>query len=162
MTLPRKLRLVKMPEGVHLSQQPVKSLRTLRGDDRKVPAQATRPNENLLTGMQGTTLEIIADLEPRDADAPGLRVFAGENQWAELRYNVDCGSLFLNSFRSGRGDFNASFALACEAPLPLEEGSLGLHGFVGRSSVEVFAIEGEAHLHSLTVWPLASIWRNKG
>ena len=186
MTLPRELRLVKTPEGARLAQRPVESLRALRGDARYVPAQAIRPNENLLAGMRGRTLEIMADIEPGDAGAFGLRVFRGENQWTELRYNVERGSLVLDRFRSGSIDFNDGFAMACEAPLPLEEGNLRLHVFVDCSSVEVFAndgravlsgqvfpdegsdglelyaIGGEAHLRSLTVWQLASIWNSEG
>jgi len=186
MTLPRDLRLAKTPEGVRLEQQPVKSPCALQGDARYAPAQSIRPNENLSGGVQGRTLEINADIEPGDADAPWLRVFRSEDLAVELRYNVERGSMFLNRFRSGVADFNGTFAQACEAPLSPEEGIPGLQVFVDRSPVEVFtndgrsvpggrvfpnagsdglefiAIGGEAHLHSLTEWPLASIWNNGG
>ncbi len=186
MTLPRELRLVHSSDGIRLGQQPVASLRALRGPAWQLPAQMIRPGENLLAGVGGRTLEIIADIEVADADAVGLRVLKGENEATELRYNVERGSLFLNRFGAGEDDFNSNFALAYEAPLPLDEGRLSLHVFVDHSSVEVFAndgkavisgrvfpgegsdglelfgIGGEAHLHSLTVWPLASIWGNDG
>lgn len=89
--------------------------------------------------MKGKTLEIIADVEAGDADAPGLRVFRSGGQALGLRYNMERGGLFLDRFRSGNTDFRDALA---------NDGGAA-HG-------------GEAPWRSPTVWPPASIGRNEG
>ncbi len=116
----------------------------------------------------------------------GIKLLTGSGQATDLRYDVARGSLFFNRFRAGEDSFSNGFALAYEAEVTLEKGRLKLQLFVDHSSVEVFAndgvavltgrvfpdaesdglelyaIGGEAQLHSLTVWPLASIWDATG
>ena len=89
--------------------------------------------------MKGKTLEIIADVDAGDADAPGPRVFRSEGRAVELRYNMWRGSLVLDRFRSGNTDFRDAFA---------NDGG-SAHG-------------GEARWRFPTDWPLASIWQNEG
>ncbi len=182
MTLPRELRLVATPEGTRLAQLPVATLQSLRGAAQSLRDESIRPGENLLDGMHGNMLELVAEIEPGAAEIVGLKVLTGEGRATDLRYDVARGSLFLNRFQGGKDDFSNGFALAYEAKVALEEDRLKLQLFIDRSSVEVFAndgvavltgrvfpdaasdglelyaIGGVAQLHSLTLWPLAGIW----
>ena len=186
MTLPRELRLISTPDGTRLAQRPVTTLQALRGEAQVLQDEEIRPGENLLAGMRGKTLEIVAEIEPAGAEVVGIKVLTGEGQATDLRYDVARGSLFFNRFHAGEDGFSNGFALAYEAKVTLEDGRLKLQLFVDHSSVEVFAndgvavltgrvfpdaasdglelyaVGGEAQLHSLSVWPLVSIWDTIG
>lgn len=91
--------------------------------------------------------------------------------------------ILIDRSRSGIDDFSPDFAGRHDGPLTVENGRVKLHLFVDRSSVELFANDGQtviadrifpqpesqdvalyaeggdARLINLNVWTLQSIWR---
>ena len=61
MTLPREVRLRRMPEGIRLTQTPVRELETRRGPGHHWGNLTVSPGSNPLAGLSGDTWEIVAD-----------------------------------------------------------------------------------------------------
>jgi sucrose-6-phosphate hydrolase SacC (GH32 family) len=166
MSLPRELTLRKLPEGIRLFKAPAREAASLRGRKYRLRSGPLRPGENPLAAVSGERLEIIAEFEPESAREVGL-VVRGE----KVRYDVAAQKLLC----MGR-----------EAPLAPAKGRVGLHVFLDRSSLEIFANDGlvsmpfcflpnradkavsmyadggEARVVTLDVYELNSIWPAAG
>lgn len=171
MTLPRKLALASLPEGLRLVQRPVGALQALR--DEPVDAGAET----------GGTFELEARVQVGQAAELGWKLLAGDAQETVVGYDARAEQIFLDRRRSGQGAFSTLFQRRYRARLPLVNGELKLRVFVDRSSVEVFAGDGRVVLTALVfpdpgstswefystggkpgpvktrVWRLKSIWR---
>ena len=111
---------------------------------------------NLLEGIRGETLEIIAEFEvPARPLAPsplrplaeggrefGLRVRTGGKEQTTVGYNIESQSIFVDRTHSGKSDFYADFAERHSAKMEPFEGKVRLHLFIDRSSLELFANDG--------------------
>jgi fructan beta-fructosidase len=184
-SLPRTLALQTTSRGVRLVQQPVRELQQLRGQRRTLAGQVIGEGSTSLAsqGIAGTALEIVAEFEVGTAAELGLKVRTGDQEETVIGIDPRAGQLFLDRTRSGQVDFHPEFSGRHTAPLPVDNGRVRLQVFVDRSSVEVFAANGqvvvtdqifpapesdgvalyarggEARLVSLEAWPLDSIWR---
>lgn len=184
-SIPRALKLKAIPEGIRLVQQPVAELSTLRGKHTVIKNQnADIANRALqANGVQGSTLEIEAEIQPRRAAAWGFRVRKGASEETLIGVDMRRSLLFVDRTRSGDISFDPNFPGRQTAPLSISKGqTVGLHIFIDRSSVEVFAnggetvisdrifpspagqsveifsIGGQAKVVSLDVWNLKSAW----
>ncbi len=182
-SLVRELGLVRDAEGWHLTQQPVREYQSLRGPEVVAPARAIPPGRLDLApaGVRGDVLELQMVLEPGAAKEAGLTILAGGGRQTRLGYDRTKGRLFVDRTNSGE-EFHPAFAGRHEAPLLLRDGRVSLHVFIDRSTVEVFAADGqvvlseqvfapvganavglfaeggEARLVSLSAWPLHGVW----
>ncbi|NGZ73948.1 glycoside hydrolase family 32 protein [Saccharibacillus alkalitolerans] len=93
-----------------------------------------------LPGVSGECLELEVEFDAGTASAFGLALRVGEARGEEtvLAYDRTEERLLLDRERSGAGPGGVR-----RAPLPLREGRLRLRVFLDRSSVEVFAGDGE-------------------
>ena len=187
MSLPAVLTLRSTLAGPRLFQQPVKELEVLRGQpvtmtERKLSGEAVP-----ITEIHGSRLEIIAEFEPADAAEVGLHLLKGAGgEQTTVGYSSESKSLFVDRSRSGVTPAGHCFDFYCAEAVELQEGRIRLHIFVDQASVEVFAgggrqaitcnvypepesdgldvyaLGGEAHLVSLHVYPLSSIWNYDG
>lgn len=166
LSLPRVITV--RPDGL-LGQEPPVELQELRrghwGETDRVIEGEYR------LGVKSNTFEIIAEIEIGKAKVVGLDLRASEDFSSRNRisYDVENGKLRV-------GEHQADFALL------EDEQVLRLHAFVDRSVLEVFVnrrecatlqpfhnIEdkamrlfsqgGTAHLRSVDVWEMGSIWR---
>jgi beta-fructofuranosidase len=178
LSLPRILSLA--PDGRLLSQ-PAPELQQLRSSHAALTDVVLEPNHPLELPDAGTVIELIAVIEPRGASEIELalsRARSGEEE-TRLAYDVAARFLILDTTRSSLSP-DCPGALIRDTVLPGTDGLLRLHLFLDRSVLEVFAHGvaaaariypsldgadvvlrvrgGEAHLHSLDVWQLASIW----
>ena len=139
---------------------PVKETERLRTDGKSWRNRTLEPGQDLLTGIEGDTFDIEAEIEPGKATDTGFRI-RGET--------VRC----------------AHGALSCRghsAPLPAVGGRLKLRVLVDRASLEVYgndgavsmtsaflppsadrgvgiyAVGGPARVVSLKVWRMRSVW----
>jgi len=186
MSLPRVLSVT--PEG-DLGFTPLPELQTLRRDDRAVGNLGIGPDASVpLRDVRGECVELLATLDPGDAEHVGLKVRCspdGEEQ-TRVVYSRASRSLTLDTSRSslssdalGRADQTTPLTLADNAPLEL-------HIFLDRSVVEVFAnsrqvltkriypsrpdsrgiecfaLGGCATLRSLHAWEITPIWPDSG
>jgi sucrose-6-phosphate hydrolase SacC (GH32 family) len=186
MSIPREVKLRQYDEGILMIQEPVQELEALRRNHVRLENRTVNGTSTLLAdaGVQGKTLEIIADFEPGDAEEFGLKVRQGNGEETIIGYNVAAGEIFVDRTRSGQVDFSTQFPGVHAAPLPPADGSITMHVFVDWSSVEVFANDGrvvitdlifpdpsstgaevyssggEAVLTRVDAWQLDSTWHN--
>lgn len=149
LTLPRDLRLVQTADGIRLAQAPVPSLvqlRTLIGQWDNVSISGRLP----LDGIQGRTLEIIADFEPGTAARSGLELQTGATGQTRLVYNAAQKQLLISRSAQSEAGSIPGFTPAFGAPVTLDAAHLRLHIFVDESSVEVFAQDGLFTISSQT------------
>ncbi len=157
MTLPREVRLRAMPDGIRLTQKPVRELQTLRGPGHLWENVWVKPGTNLLAGLSGEAWEIVAEIECGTASAFGFRVRAGQSEGTPVGYDVAQTVLFVDRSRSGQVEFHPDFAGRHTMPLAAPEGRVTLHLFVDRCSVEVFGNHGEAVITDLIFPDPASV-----
>jgi fructan beta-fructosidase len=146
MTLPREFTLRSGENGLRLLQNPVREVETLRGARHSIEAQNILPGESLTLEFQSDCCEIIAEFEPGAARECGLCVRVDEGESTVIGYDAVNKGIFVDRTCAGKRDFNPHFAGRYTAPLKLQDGLLKLRIFVDRSSVEVFANDGEACL----------------
>ncbi|WP_309119840.1 glycoside hydrolase family 32 protein [Paenibacillus sp.] len=181
MTIPRELTLKR--DGT-LRMTPVPELQALRGAKHTI---AGRPIGGETGGthrpaLRGDALELVVsfDLRSTEASAFGLRVrmSADGKQYTEIGYRTEARTLYVDRSKAGRGDGGVAEVVMEPSP----DGSLKLHAFLDRSSLELFAndgvktmtnriypdpdslgmelfaIGGPAAMNAFEAWELKSIW----
>jgi fructan beta-fructosidase len=132
MTIPVQLTLRSSAEGLRLFAEPVKEVETLRGRKHAWADQPIRRGENLLRGVSGDLFDIVAEVDPGDAEAVGLTV-----RGVPIIFDVKKGEMVCKNVR---------------APLKTDSGLVRLRALVDRGSIELFVNGGQAAL-SLGVIP---------
>jgi fructan beta-fructosidase len=183
-SVPRTLTLRRYADGLRLVQKPIQELEILRHERlRVVNASTTEVKQKIReTGAKGEVYELEAELEPGQAKEIGFRLRKGKD--AETLVGLDAvhGEVFVDRTRSGEVSFSKEFPGRHAARLEKNAG-VKLHVFVDRSSVEVFANDGERVLSdriypppgsegielytkgtggtiiSFTMWELKSVWK---
>jgi len=181
LTVPRSLRLRRYRDGLRLVEQPIRELEGLRRGQPVGFASLSAAEANVQIrklGMHGETYEIEAELQPGKTGEIGFRLRKGEK--AETVVGLDPGSSEVFVDRRNSGDVNFSKDFPGRHTAKLENpGTVRLRIFVDRSSVEVFANDGERVLSdriypppesdgielfgngkfSVRFWHLKSIWK---
>lgn len=136
MTLPRELRY----ERGRLLTVPVPELSALRSSPT-VRERVTVEGETELPGISGDCfeLELLLDVGQTKSAGVKLRVDPAAGEETVVLYDRESGKLLLDRERSGQGPGGVR-----RAPVTVgADGLLRLRVFVDRSSVEVFAQDGE-------------------
>lgn len=152
MTLPRELTLQKTPAGLRLAQRPVVEVEQLRGEKQSWSDVTVTPDNNLLDGVRGDQLEIIAEFELGSARVFGLRVLTNEEHFTNIVYDTRSGGVSVSRLNSGSTVINDAFPGIYLAPLSPVDNRVTLRIFIDRSSIEVFGHDGEAVI-SAQVFP---------
>jgi len=146
-SLPRQLTLAQTVEGIRLIQQPIAELKNLRCRHKHWQDETISPGTNLLAGLQGDSFEMVADFQIESKlEHFGFRVRVGKGESTIIAYSSQTQQVTLDRSHSGQCDFHPGFAGIHSADLPPVNGHLRLHIFVDRSSVEVFANNGQITL----------------
>ncbi|HEY5836734.1 GH32 C-terminal domain-containing protein [Streptomyces sp.] len=138
---PRELALRTIGGKPRLTQQPVRSLNSLRdGDVVTARGVTVRDGSVPLAGGRGDgqALDIDATFALADARRFGLKVRTGPGQETVIGNDAVNQLLYVDRTRSGAVDFNAAFPGVQTAPLAPENGKIHLRVIVDWSSVEVF------------------------
>lgn len=162
-------------------QTPVQELQSLREKPFLVKSASFAAANQKLAAVKGETYEIEAELEPGTASEIGLRLRKGEGAETLVGIVPATNSLFVDRTKSGDVSFSKDFPGRFSTVLS-DTKRLKLRLFVDRSSVEVFANDGEkvmtdriypppgstgievyanggaGRVVSLTVWQLKSTW----
>ena len=146
MTVPREFFLRRTPDGFRLGQTPVWQSEALRGDSKQWANERIGPEQNLLAGVRGQVLDIVAEFEVGPTAAFGFRVLAGEDSETVIAYDAVNRQLMVNRERSGEVDFHEAFVGQYTVPLRPVQNRVRIRIVVDRSSVEVFGNDGEAVL----------------
>ena len=187
-SLPRELSLKPVDNQLRLIQQPVQVLQKLRQQHYHFSNTTLESINSQLTSrkIKGQCLEIRLTAHMSGKDKAGIKVRKDSNQVTIIGYDGHKEEIFLDRKRSGQSDFHDNFAEIHSAPLQLSKNILKLHIFVDRSSIEVFANNGErvitdrifpnfesdeielfgdfgndVPIQSLDIWKLKSIWQVK-
>ncbi len=156
MTIPRRLQLKKVSEGLRLAEEPV-DLKALRREhiawhgaevselNRVLGAQASR----------GAACELRATVLPGAAKEIGWKVLSGGGKYTLVGYNAETGEFFVDRRSSGNTDFQSDFPARTAVKWPAGRGPLDFTILIDRSSVEVFAQGGLIAITNL-VYPPAN------
>lgn len=187
-SIPRVLELVKSPKGFEICQHPLPEFQKLRGAavtltprtiEGIIPLNEFKPAKN--------TYEIDATFDLTAPDQTiGLNLCVAGGHKLAIGYDAATATIFLDRRLCGDTAFSPHFPKRVAAPLPADgkpAPSIRLHLFVDQSSGELFVNDGRlvmtslifpepsqlgielfssgkpVKLHTLTAWPLNSIWR---
>ncbi|WP_238590776.1 GH32 C-terminal domain-containing protein [Paenibacillus beijingensis] len=147
MTVPREAKLVTIGSAVRLAQTPVAEFNALRGAGSSWTGQTITPSGgNLLSGVSGSAVEIVAEFQNNTATATeyGFKVRKGAGHSTVIGYDKTNSKLFVDRTASGDAKFNSTFAARHEASLSAEDNKIKIRIVVDRSSVEAFGNDGKA------------------
>jgi len=150
MTLPRRLTV----EGDAVSIEPAGDVESLRGDHVQVEGQSIPANEEVvLDNVSGNAMEIIAEIDPKDAPVVELNVLRSPNREEVTRisfyrgrgyrdriHNTNSPTSLITldtSYSSTAADVRPRAPETAQVPFGEDE-TLKLRIFVDRSVVEVF------------------------
>ena len=182
-----KLGLIKDGEKYVLTQTPISGYETLRRTEEKLEWTQVTVEENnaLLKDFVGDTYEILAKFYPQEGTRKvGFQVRTGEGEETRIVYDLQSQSLSIDRSRSGV-IISGKFAQVDSQNVTRNaDGTVELHIYVDKASVEVFAkdytaagavqifpsplsvgagvlVEGAAAKADITIYPLNSIWTDK-
>ncbi|MSU63167.1 MAG: glycoside hydrolase family 32 protein [Pedosphaera sp.] len=183
MTVARELTLRQTPGGLRLVQQPVKELRSLRGQVTRSSFKRLTSGTSAAASASGDLLDINADIKASRDAVFTLKLKSGANESNDLHVDIQARQMWLDRKNSGKVDFHPKFPGSYSAPVRLVDGRLKLRILADNSSLEIFANDGEAALTSLFIpssasrlielhvergsigradfetWPLKPIWK---
>jgi fructan beta-fructosidase len=183
-SLPRTLTLRHSAEGVRLVQSPVMELNSLRRERfRMLNATLAEAEQKLQQAdAKGDAYELRAELEPEPGSEIGFRLRKGENSETLVGFDSVNSEFLIDRTRSGDSSFCDGFPGRHSVKVK-EYKSVKFDIFIDRSSVEVFANDGEyvlsdriypppgsdaielyakgasGRIVSLTYWELGSAWK---
>src|SRR5664279_400960 len=182
-SIPRTLTLRHVGNQLLMVQSPVRELQSLRGQPFSVSNSTVQDANAKIegAGLKGDIYEIEAEIEPSSVSEIGFRLRKGDDVETVVGVLPSSNTLFVDRTKSGDVSFSKDFPGRYSTTLQNSK-RIKLHIFVDRSSVEVFANDGEkvmtdriypppggtgielyssggaGKVVSLTIWPLTSIW----
>jgi fructan beta-fructosidase len=144
MTIPRRLTLKQLPDGLRLAQSPVPQFESLRG-----PAQSWH-NEKIsydiisLDGIASQTLEIVAEFSLNTASRFGFKFHNNISPYLDIGYDASSAEMFVVRYSSYDVDFLSIFAGVFRAALVPTEDRIKMRILLDWPSVEVFGGDGAA------------------
>ncbi len=151
MTIPRRLQLVRLPEGLRLAQQPVDAINQLRGSHLAWQGQNVAELNLKLKGIHWRSFELRTTLAPGPSEDVALRLLAGGGKYTTVGFAN--GELFVDRTQSGLTGFSKDFPVRTSAPLATGNAPLELTILVDRSTIEVFAQGGRVAMTDLVYPP---------
>ena len=182
LALPREL--APRDDG-RLAIRPVQEIESLRGEHHHLTGiELSAASSDFTIDLRGSTLEIIAEIDPLDAEACGVKVRCSPDGIEETRIYYDAVNkrLGVDRQRSTLVQDDGNIADVQEGAFQLSPGeSLHLRIFVDCSVIEVYANDyacitsrvypsrsdstgvqvfarGQARISSIDIWRLLSIW----
>jgi sucrose-6-phosphate hydrolase SacC (GH32 family) len=156
-SIPRIMSLKKTRKGYRVVQQPISQLQQLRTNGFTAESLKLKGTQEIRGFKpERNTYEMITTFTPVSAKTFGLNLLVGEGRKLAIHYDAQLGNLIVD--RSNCTDFISDqhftkvFAKKISVPLALKNGQLNLHIFVDRSSIEIFAGDGET-VFSATTFP---------
>jgi sucrose-6-phosphate hydrolase SacC (GH32 family) len=152
MTIPRRLQLRRLPEGLRLVQEPIEEIQRLRGGHFAWRGQnAAELNLALKEKVRWSSFELRSTALPGAAGEVAWRLVAGDGKYTTVGYAN--GELFVDRTQSGVTEFSKDFPARTSARLAIGTSPLELTILVDRSTVEVFAQGGKVAMTNLVYPP---------
>lgn len=179
--------LVKEGDKYVLTQTPVKAYENLRdlGSTIYYHDVSVASDNTLFKDFKGDTYEIVAHFKPSQGTTKvGFNLRVGNGEVTKVVYDLQSEKLYIDRSNSGITLTNKFKEIDSQNVTRNADGSLDLHLFVDRASVEVFArnntvaganqifadpqslglgvlVEGDATQADIALYPLKSIWTDK-
>jgi len=181
-----KLGLIKKDGMYQLTETPIKKYEELRikNKAKKYKNKTLTEKNTLLKNFKGELYEIIAKFRPSEGTKKiGFRLRIGGKEKTLVYYDNENQKIVIDRSKSGV-ILNEMFKDVDSRDMKLnEDGTVDMHIFVDRSSVELFTknytinaanqifpsrkslgisvlVEGEKAKGDITIYPLKSIWKN--
>ena len=156
MSIPRELELRRTPNGLRLLQQPVA---VLSGGVRDVSSSGDLGMADADWPAGLSDLPMVVDIEIAFervvADSSfGIHLDTGKDEVTSIFCDARRNRLIVDRTRSGQTGFHPAFPAKHEAPLRINDGRVTVRLLLDRSSLEVFAQEGETVMTEL-IFPQA-------
>lgn len=149
-TFPRTVELKQQPGGLRLVQNPIEEISSLRETPvRLKPFTVTGTSPVSQLAAFGNTYEVITELDLSRTTKAGIVVAKGAGMQTAITYDKTTGRLTVDRRNSGNTGFSKAFPKVYSAPVSLQQNRLKLHLLVDKSSVEVFANNGQTVLTCL-------------
>lgn len=181
------LGLVKDGDKYVLTQTPIKAYESLRDVDHKVEYKdvVVGKDNNLFKDFSGDTYEIVTHFKPSDRTTKvGFNLRVGQGEVTKVYYDLQTGRIAIDRSQSGIILTELFRNVDSQAVTRNADGSIDLHIFVDRASVEVFTkggtvtganqiftspqslglgvfAEGYEAKADIALYPLKSIWKDK-
>jgi sucrose-6-phosphate hydrolase SacC (GH32 family) len=143
-SVPRVLSLTRRPEGIRLAQAPIAELRALRTTAE--PAVLTAPS------ALPPSAEIEFEVRRAAAGEAGLRLANGAGEEVVIGVSAARPEVFVDRRRSRATPFHAEYPQRQAGPVRWRDDAVRLRVLFDRTTIEVFANEGETVL-SERVYP---------
>lgn len=180
------LGLVKDGDKYVLTQTPIKAYESLRDTEHKVEYKdvTVGSDNNLFKDFSGDTYEIVAHFKPSAGTTKvGFNLRVGPGEVTKVYYDLQTGKIVIDRSQSGIIISDKFREIDSQSVTRNADGSIDLHLFVDRASVEVFTkgdtviganqlfpsstslglsvlVEGDAATADITLYPLKSIWHD--
>ena len=142
-SIPRVLNLKSYPEGLRMTQLPVKGLETLRGKEHHISGsmmvgsqslRGFRPKQNVY--------ELDALFSTATPNTFGFHLCVGNGRKVVISYDTESHNLMID--RTNTADCSiVKFSRVAHALVEPQNGQLRLHIYVDKSSIEIFANDGK-------------------
>jgi sucrose-6-phosphate hydrolase SacC (GH32 family) len=134
-SLPRELGLRRTPDGIRLVQSPLRELQSLRvgAEPRSVSGETALP----------PSAEIALEVVAGDWTEAGLRIRNDAGEEAVVGVSAQPLEVFVDRRRSRATPFHEGYPERHAGPVRWRDGRVGLHVVFDRTTLEVFANEGE-------------------
>ena len=151
MTLPRELSLANINGKLRLLQRPVKEFTSLRSEEFQYEGGSEAELNRKLSAWphRSQTFEMEASIRLGKARTIAWKILQAKNDETTIGFDTTKNQIFVDRSKSAATQFSKAFPSTTVAPLKLAGGSLKLHVFVDKSSVEVFAQDGAVTLTNL-------------
>ena len=162
MSFPCQLTLSATPEGIRLYRQPIKEIKNIHQKEYSWNNQILKPDENLLSDIQGELFHIQTEVEVESAAEFGF-ILRGES----IRYTPATSELFCLGKSASLKPIQGRIKLE----ILLDRTSLEIFGNDGRISMsfcflpdprntnlKIYSSRGKIRILSLKVHELGSIW----
>ena len=124
-SVPRELKLRRFADGLHLVQQPVAELRSLRTRHTHLEKQGIETANRSLKakGVRGETLEIVVEIDLGSAAEVGFKLRKGSGEETIVAIDRKQSQLFVDRTRSGEVGFGKHFSGRHAGPIRLAGGT---------------------------------------
>lgn len=182
-SIPRVLKLKKTSDGYIMAQAPYKGLETLRGQGVSFTQEFPVGAKPMKFKPASNVYEMDVTIDATQSNVVGFNLMAGNGHKLSVQYDTD--SQYITVDRTNTGDVVLEkFPRVAYAKVLPVNGKLRLRFFVDKSSVELFANDGEdvftflafpaedqtgleafalkkGTKMTVNAWPLGSIWNQK-
>ena len=140
MTFPVSLELRNTGEGLRLCPMPIREIEKLYASEEVFKDIRVEPGSNLLSGIEGDLFDIQAEIEILEANRFGFRIRGIEVVWDAEAETVTSGWVTYDAKEMALTTGEESARLAAD------DGRIRLRILVDRTSIEVFANDGEVYM----------------